>query len=281
MSLQNLAMGSLIEEATLSRSYEDDVATLLADLIDEFLQIEREIIPSTTACILLLLVVVSELTDDIIALLHHRQYLVQTVGCEERTCSQSAFGMVRDSYLRPEPSGNHLSPGSVWLCKLIYYRRVAAEENGGGFSRSRFHLDALYSWGSTSKLQGQLLIPGKRLLLARFDFYVHFIGNIRRTLVHDEGESLELPLPGTHLIEHQSSVLGTNHSLACFLLRTEHHGDLIVAICHLHRIEERGITLSFWCSHDIISLSILCRIDRLHLQHINIKSLGIDGYSKS
>ena len=281
MSLLNLAMGSLIEEATLSRSYEDDVATLLADLIDELLQIIREVIPGTTACRLLLLVVVSELTDDIIALLHHRQYLVQTVGCEERTCSQSAFGMVRDSHLRTKPASHHLSPGSVWLWKLIYYRRVAAEENGGGFSRSRFHLDALYSWGSTSKLQGQLLIPGKRLLLARFDFYVHFIGNIRRTLVHDEGESLELPLPGTHLIEHQSSVLGTNHSLACFLLRTEHHGHLIVAIHHLHGIEERRIALSFWCSHDVISLPLLCGIDRLHLQHINIKSLGIDGYSRS
>ena len=94
MSLQNLAMGSLIEEATLSRSYEDDVATLLADLIDEFLQIEREIIPSTTACILLLLVVVSELTNHVVALLHHRQHLVQTVGSKEGTCCQSAFGMV-------------------------------------------------------------------------------------------------------------------------------------------------------------------------------------------
>ena len=94
MSLQNLAMGNLIEEATLSRSYEDDVATLLADLIDEFLQIEREIIPSTTACILLLLVVVSELTNHVVALLHHRQHLVQTVGSKEGTCCQSAFGMV-------------------------------------------------------------------------------------------------------------------------------------------------------------------------------------------
>jgi hypothetical protein len=53
MSLLNLAMGSLIEEATLSRSYEDDVATLLADLIDELLQIIREVIPGTTACRLL------------------------------------------------------------------------------------------------------------------------------------------------------------------------------------------------------------------------------------
>ena len=281
MSLLNLAMGSLIEEATLSRSYEDDVATLLAYLVDEFLQIIREVIPGTTARILLLLIVMTELTNHVVALLHHRQHLVQTIGGKEGTCSQSAFGMVGDSYLRPEPSGNHLSPGSVWLCKLIYYRRVAAEENGGGFGRSRFHLDALYCWGCTCKLQGQLLIPGKRLLLARFDLYVHFIGNIRRTLVHDEGESLELPLPGTHLIEHQSSVLGTNHSLARFLLRTEHHGHLIVAIRHLHGIEERRIALCLWSSQDVISLTLLSRIDRLRLQHINIESLGIGGYRRS
>ena len=189
--------------------------------------------------------------------------------------------MVGDSYLRPEPSGNHLSPGSVWLCKLINYRRVAAKENGCGFSRSRFHLDALYCWGSTCKLQGQLLIPGKRLLLARFDFYVHFIGNIRRTLVHDEGESLELAFPGAHLIEHQTAVLSTNHSLARFLLRTEHHGHLIVAIRHLHGIEERRIALCLWSSQDVISLTLLSRIDRLRLQQVDIESLGIGGYRRS
>ena len=94
MSLLNLAMGSLIEEATLGRSYEDDVATLLAYLVDEFLQIIREVIPGTTARILLLLVIMTELTNHIVALLHHRQHLVQTVGSKEGTCCQSAFGMV-------------------------------------------------------------------------------------------------------------------------------------------------------------------------------------------
>ena len=275
MSFLNLAMGSLIEEATLSRSYEDDVATLLANLVDELLQIIREVIPGTTARRLLLLVVVSELTDHVVALLHHRQHLVQTVGSKEGTCGQSALCMVGDGNLRTEPTGNHLSPGSVWLCKLIYYRRVAAKENCGGFSRSRFHLDALYYWGSTCKLQGQLLIPGKRLLLARFDLYVHLRIDIRTALVHDERVSLELPLPGAHLVEHQSSVFCTNHGLACFLLRTEHHGHLIVAICHLHRIEERRIALCFWSSHDVISLTFLCGIDRLRLGHIDIKTLGI------
>ena len=217
----------------------------------------------------------TELTDHVIALLHHRQNLVQTIGSEERTCSQSALCMIGDCHLRTKPAGNHLSPGSVWLCKLIYYRRVAAKENGGGFSRSRFHLDALYSWGSTCELQGKLLIPGKVILLARFDLYVHLIGNIRRALVHDERVSFELPLLGTHLIEHQSSVLGTNHGLARFLLRTKHHGNLIVAICHLHGIEERRIALCFWSSHDVISLTFLCGIDRLRLGHIDIKTLGI------
>ena len=76
MSLLNLAMGSLIEEAALGRSYEDDVATLLAYLVDEFLQILREVIPGTTARILLLLIVMTELTNHVVALLHHRQHLV-------------------------------------------------------------------------------------------------------------------------------------------------------------------------------------------------------------
>ncbi len=87
-------MGSLVKKAALGRSYEDDVATLLAYLVDELLQVVREVIPGTTACRLLLLVVVSELTDHIVALLHHRQHLVQTVGSKEGTCCQSAFGMV-------------------------------------------------------------------------------------------------------------------------------------------------------------------------------------------
>ena len=211
-------MGSLVEHSALGRSYEDDVATILAYLVNEFLQVEREIIPGTTACILLLLVVVSELTNHIIALLHHRQYLVQTVGSEERTCSQSALGMVGDSYLRTKPSGNHLSPGSVWLRKLIYYRRVATKENGGSFSRSRFYLDTLYCWGCTSKLQGQLFIPGKVSFLTGFDFHILLISNIRRALVHDEGVSLELTLPGAHLIEHQSAAFGTHHRFARLFL---------------------------------------------------------------
>jgi beta-galactosidase len=63
-------------------------------IIDELLQIIREVIPGTTACRLLLLVVMSELTNHVVALLHHRQHLVQTVGSKEGTCCQSAFGMV-------------------------------------------------------------------------------------------------------------------------------------------------------------------------------------------
>ena len=94
MSFLNLAMGCLVEHSALGRSYEDDVATLLAYLVDEFLQVEREIIPGTTTCILLLLVVMTELTNHIIPLLHHSQHLVQTVGGKEGTCSQSALGMV-------------------------------------------------------------------------------------------------------------------------------------------------------------------------------------------
>ena len=94
MSLLNLAMGSLVEESALGRSYEDDVATLLAYLVDEFLQVVREIIPGTTARRLLLLVVMTELTNHVVPLLHHRQHLVQTVGGKEGTCRQSALGMV-------------------------------------------------------------------------------------------------------------------------------------------------------------------------------------------
>ena len=56
MSLLNPAMGSIVKTAALGRSYEDDVAPLLAYLVDKLLQIEREIIPGTTASILLLLV---------------------------------------------------------------------------------------------------------------------------------------------------------------------------------------------------------------------------------
>ena len=189
--------------------------------------------------------------------------------------------MVGDSYLWTKPAGHHLSPGSVWLRKLINYRRVAAKKQGSGFGRSRLHLDALYSRGSTRKFQGQLLVPGKRLLFARLDLYVHLIVDIRTALVHNEGVSLELTLPGAHLVEHQSAVLCTNHGLARLLLGTEHHGYLIVAIRHLHGIEERRIALCLWSSHDVISLSLLCGIDRLHLQHINIESLGIGGYSRS
>ena len=76
MSLLNPAMGSIVKTAALSRSYEDDVATLLANLVDELLQIEREIIPGTTARIFLLLVIMTELTNHVVALLHHRQHLV-------------------------------------------------------------------------------------------------------------------------------------------------------------------------------------------------------------
>mgnify|MGYP007038458164 CR=1 FL=1 len=246
MSLLNLAMSSLVEHSALGRSYEDDVATLLANLVDEFLQVVREIIPGTTASRLLLLVVMTELTNHIVALLHHRQHLVQTVGGKEGTGCQSAFSMVGDSYLRTEPSGHHLSPGSVWLRKLINYRRVAAKEQGSGFGRSRLHLDALHRRGSTGKLQGQLFIPGKVILLARLDLYVHLRIDIRAALVHYEGVSLKLTFLSAHLVEHQSAVLCTNHSLARLLLGTEHHGYLIVAIRHLHGIEERRIALCLW-----------------------------------
>ena len=145
----------------------------------------------------------------------------------------------------------------------------------------RLHLDALYSRGSTRKFQGQLLVPGKVILLARLDLYVHLRIDIRAALVHYEGVSLKLTFLSAHLVEHQSAVLCTNHSLARLLLGTEHHSHLIVAIRHLYRIEERRIALCLWSSHDVISLSLLCGIDRLRLQHINIKSLGIGGYRRS
>ena len=78
-----LAVRGLIEEAALGGSSEEDVTTLLAHLVDEYLEVVGEVVPSTCACKPLLLVVVAKLAHHIVTRFHHGQHFLQTVGGQE------------------------------------------------------------------------------------------------------------------------------------------------------------------------------------------------------
>ena len=158
VSLLYLAMGSLIEAATLSGSNKNNIGSCCPHAVDESFQSAGEVIPSTITGSFLLLVIMSELTDHVVARLGHREHLVEAMSVKEGTNSQATLGMVRNSHLIREPAGNHLPPRSPGLQFLIHHGGVATEEYGS--SRCiRFYSDGLNGRRRTIKFQCKQIVP--------------------------------------------------------------------------------------------------------------------------
>ncbi len=196
-----LAVRSLIEGAALGGSREEDVATLLAHLINEYLEVVGEVVPSTCTCEPLLLVVVTKLAHHIVARLHHSQHFLQTVGGQERAGGEAALRMIGDGHLGSKPSRNHLSPTGIRLVGLVHDGGVATEEEGHG-RRVRLYSHLFHGRGCPGKLQGELLIPSEIILLAGLDLHAHLFIDVRAAFVDDKGEGLELTLLGSDLVKH-------------------------------------------------------------------------------
>jgi len=171
VGLHNLA---ILETTTLRGGHKHDMATLSPHHVYILLEIESKVVPCARTGTALLLVVMTKLTKHVVAFLHHGQYLLQPVGSQERSCRQTALGMVRDGHSVAKPSRYHLSPTGPRFPVLVYHGGVSAQKHGN-CRRVTLYLDGSHGGCRTIKFQRETVVPVEVVFLAVLDLHRHLV----------------------------------------------------------------------------------------------------------